>query len=209
MNICSDISSISSSTVVTSASDDDDDSDSLPLSAFEDDSDNSKECLRWKAPELLINKKMGATKESVVFSKGIMLWERLMLEIPFGENEADVVGQKIVNGKRASIDRICSSSFASVAKECWSRATEERLSLASLKQEFIQRFPAGSVMLTMSNSMDLESDTDYGFSGSFLPQSATASNATITVTAAAATTTTHKHTTQFLSKHAPNDSSIQ
>ncbi|KAH7827548.1 uncharacterized protein MONOS_5642 [Monocercomonoides exilis] len=83
----SDSSSISSSTVVTSASEeeDDDDSDSLPSSAFEDEDDNRKECLRWKAPELFINKKMGATKESVAFSIGMMLWECLTLKIPFWE----------------------------------------------------------------------------------------------------------------------------
>ncbi|KAH7826578.1 uncharacterized protein MONOS_2482 [Monocercomonoides exilis] len=63
----SDSSSILSTTVVTSASDDDDDDDSLPSSAFEDEDDFKKECLRWKAPELLMNKKMGATKESVAF----------------------------------------------------------------------------------------------------------------------------------------------
>ncbi|KAH7826368.1 uncharacterized protein MONOS_12611 [Monocercomonoides exilis] len=80
----SDSSSISSSTVVTSASDDDDDS--LPSSAFEDEDSFKKECLRWKAPELLINKKMGATKESVAFSIGMMLLECLTLKVPFGED---------------------------------------------------------------------------------------------------------------------------
>ncbi|KAH7822558.1 uncharacterized protein MONOS_11868 [Monocercomonoides exilis] len=69
----SDSSSISSSTVATSASDDDDESDSLPSSTFEDEDDFKKECLRWKAPELLMNKKMGATKESVAFSTGMIL----------------------------------------------------------------------------------------------------------------------------------------
>ncbi|KAH7820078.1 uncharacterized protein MONOS_6094 [Monocercomonoides exilis] len=88
----SDSSLISSSTVVTSASDDHDDEDSLPSSAFEDEKDNRKECLRWKAPELQMNKKMGATKESVAFSIGMMLWECLTLEIPFGEYEAEVAG---------------------------------------------------------------------------------------------------------------------
>ncbi|KAH7824497.1 putative Protein tyrosine and serine/threonine kinase [Monocercomonoides exilis] len=184
----SDTSSISSSTVVTSTSDcstvNRNGKDSPPpSSAFEDDSDNRKECLRWKAPELLINKKIGATKESVVFSIGIMLWECLTLEIPFGEYEAEVAGQKIVNGERPNIDRTCSSSFASVAKECWSRAPGDRPSLESLKRIFIQHFPSGAVMLTMSDAVDFEADTDYGYRGSFLPQSATASsNATATVT---------------------------
>ncbi|KAH7820420.1 uncharacterized protein MONOS_9422 [Monocercomonoides exilis] len=69
----SDSSSISSSTVVTSASDNDDDyEDSLPLSAFKDEDDFKKECLRCTAPELQMNKKMRATKESVAFSVEIM-----------------------------------------------------------------------------------------------------------------------------------------
>ncbi|KAH7824748.1 putative Protein tyrosine and serine/threonine kinase [Monocercomonoides exilis] len=184
----SDSSSISSSTVVTSTSDcstvNRNGKDSPPpSSAFEDEDDNRKECMRWKAPEMLINKKMGATKESVVFSIGIMLWECLTLEILFGEYEAEVAGQKIVNGERPNIDRICSSSFASVAKECWSRAPGDRPSLESLKRIFIQHFPAGAVMLTMSDAVDFEPDTDYGYRGSFLPQSATASsNATATTT---------------------------
>ncbi|KAH7814941.1 uncharacterized protein MONOS_13634c1 [Monocercomonoides exilis] len=67
-----DPSSILSSTVVTSASDDDDD-DSLPSYAFEDEESFKKECLRRKAPELLINRNMGAAKESVSFSIGITL----------------------------------------------------------------------------------------------------------------------------------------
>ncbi|KAH7828042.1 uncharacterized protein MONOS_9337 [Monocercomonoides exilis] len=87
----SDSSSISSSTIVTSASDDDD-RDSLPSSAFEDDEDNRNECLRWKAPELLINMKMGATKASVSFSIGMMLWECLTLDIPFSDYEVVIAG---------------------------------------------------------------------------------------------------------------------
>ncbi|KAH7823404.1 uncharacterized protein MONOS_4689 [Monocercomonoides exilis] len=63
----SDSSSISSSTFVTSASDDDDE-DSLLSSAFEDEDDDRKECLRWKAPELLTNKKMRATNEYIRLS---------------------------------------------------------------------------------------------------------------------------------------------
>ncbi|KAH7831454.1 uncharacterized protein MONOS_16965 [Monocercomonoides exilis] len=100
----SDSSSISSSTIVTSASDDDDDS--LPSSAFEDEDDNRKECVRWKAPELLINNKFGATKESAVFSIGMMLWECLTLKIPFGEYEAEVAGQKIVNGEISNMKKV-------------------------------------------------------------------------------------------------------
>ncbi|KAH7831879.1 uncharacterized protein MONOS_1266p1 [Monocercomonoides exilis] len=157
----SDSSSISSSTVVTSTSDDDDDdSDSLPSSAFEDDDYYKKECLRWKAPELLINKKMEATKESVSFSIGMMLWECLTLQIPFGEYEAEVAGQKIANGERQGCKAIEGSSLCGLIGRCKKQSAEERPSLNELKREFIQRFPAGAVMLTVSDAIGLNTGYD-------------------------------------------------
>ncbi|KAH7823988.1 uncharacterized protein MONOS_5196 [Monocercomonoides exilis] len=147
----SDSSSISSSTVATSTSDDDEDS--LPSSAFENDDDNRKECLRWKAPELLINKKMGATKESVSFSIGMMLWECLTLQIPFGEYEAEIAGQKIVNGERPDMAAVRDSSFCELVKLTVNEKQEARPTLSDLKREFIQRFPAGAVILTMSDAV--------------------------------------------------------
>ncbi|KAH7821693.1 uncharacterized protein MONOS_7433 [Monocercomonoides exilis] len=150
----SDSSSISSSTVVTSASDDDEDEDSLPSSAFEDDEYNRKECLRWKAPELLMNKKMGATKESVAFSIGMMLWECLTLHVPFGEYEAVTAGDKIVNGKRPSMEEV-HSTFEGIVKSSFSAEPSDRPSLTDLKREFIQRFPSSSAMITMSDAIDV------------------------------------------------------
>eukprot|EP00770_Monocercomonoides_exilis_P002724 MONOS_2708.1-p1 / transcript=MONOS_2708.1 / gene=MONOS_2708 / organism=Monocercomonoides_exilis_PA203 / gene_product=unspecified product / transcript_product=unspecified product / location=Mono_scaffold00057:54824-62248(-) / protein_length=2474 / sequence_SO=supercontig / SO=protein_coding / is_pseudo=false len=148
----SDSSSISSLTVVTSASDDSEDS--LPSSAFEDDDDIRKECLRWKAPELLTNKKMGATKESVAFSIGMMLWECLTLEIPFDEYESEVAGQKIVNGERPNFERINTSSMENIAKCCLLGSASQRMTLVLLKREFIQRFPPGAALLTMSDAVE-------------------------------------------------------
>ncbi|KAH7829918.1 uncharacterized protein MONOS_2295 [Monocercomonoides exilis] len=150
----SDSSSISSSTVVTSASDDDEDS--LPSSAFEDEDDFKKECLRWKAPELLINKKMGATKESVSFSIGMMLWECLTLQIPFGDYEAEVAGQKIVNGERLELRSIETSQFVRVVKCCVAWKAEDRSSLTELRKEFICFFPAGATMLTITDAIRIE-----------------------------------------------------
>ncbi|KAH7825299.1 uncharacterized protein MONOS_613 [Monocercomonoides exilis] len=150
-------SSISSSTVVTSASDDDDDeSDSLPSSAFEDEEDNRYECLRWKAPELLMNRKMGATKESVAFSIGMMLWECLTLQIPFGEFEAEIARQKIANQERPSISVVNESMFYEIIRVCLSTHPDDRPSLTCLKRELIQRFPPGAAMLTMSDAIELE-----------------------------------------------------
>ncbi|KAH7823070.1 uncharacterized protein MONOS_8361 [Monocercomonoides exilis] len=148
----SDSSSISSSTVVTSASDDDD-YDSLPSSAFEEDDVFKKECLRWKAPELLMNKKMGATKESVVFSIGMMLWECLTLQIPFGEFEAEVAGQKIVNGERPDLERVGGSKWKEAVKACVSSRASDRPSLMSVKRACIERFPANAATLTVSDAI--------------------------------------------------------
>ncbi|KAH7828585.1 uncharacterized protein MONOS_14174 [Monocercomonoides exilis] len=54
-----------------------------PSSAFEDDEGFRNECLMWKAPELVINKKMGATKSFVAFSIGTMLLGCLTLKVQF------------------------------------------------------------------------------------------------------------------------------
>ncbi|KAH7824774.1 uncharacterized protein MONOS_2964 [Monocercomonoides exilis] len=154
----SDSSSISSSTVVTSTSDcstvNRNGKDSPPpSSAFEDEDDNRKECMRWKAPEMLINKKMGATKESVVFSIGIMLWECLTLEIPFGEYEAEVAGQKIVNGERPDQERVGRSKWKEAVKACVSSRACDRPTLMNVKRACVEHFPANAAILTVSDAI--------------------------------------------------------
>ncbi|KAH7816839.1 uncharacterized protein MONOS_18195 [Monocercomonoides exilis] len=149
----SDSSSISSSTVVTSASDDDDDRDSLPSSAFEDEDDFKKECLRWKAPELMNGTKNHATKKTVVFSIGMMLWECLTLQIPFGEYPAEVAGQKIVNGERPDCGSISGSGLCSIVKAMLSREGAHRPSLEMLKREYVKWFPGSASVLTVSDAI--------------------------------------------------------
>ncbi|KAH7830300.1 uncharacterized protein MONOS_6385 [Monocercomonoides exilis] len=151
----SDSSSISSSTVATSASDDDDD-DSLPSSAFEDEDSFKKECLRWKAPELLINKKMGATKKSVAFSIGMMLWECLTLQIPFGEYPAEVAGQKIVNGEKPKPEAVENSSLSNAVRCTLCQQPNDRPALTDLKKEFIQHFPEGAMVMTIADAVDYQ-----------------------------------------------------
>ncbi|KAH7821720.1 uncharacterized protein MONOS_2673 [Monocercomonoides exilis] len=154
----SDSSSISSSTtIVTSTSDDDD---SLPSSAFEDEDYYKKECLRWKAPELLINKNMGESKESVVFSIGIMLWECLTLQIPFGEYDAEIAGDKIMNGESVDHERIRDSSYYETAKSSMSMEQHERPMLNVLKRKFYEHFPSGTNFLTVSAALDFDLDKD-------------------------------------------------
>ncbi|KAH7816094.1 uncharacterized protein MONOS_5126 [Monocercomonoides exilis] len=153
-------SSISSSTVVTSASDDE--SDSLPSSAFEDDEDNRKECLRWKAPELLNGTKKHATKKTVVFSIGMMLWECLTLQIPFGEYEAETAGEKIKNGERPNMGVVETSSFGETAKACVMLQAKSRPTLVELKREFFGHFPAEMMVVTASDAIDDENVSDVG-----------------------------------------------
>eukprot|EP00770_Monocercomonoides_exilis_P012060 MONOS_12002.1-p1 / transcript=MONOS_12002.1 / gene=MONOS_12002 / organism=Monocercomonoides_exilis_PA203 / gene_product=unspecified product / transcript_product=unspecified product / location=Mono_scaffold00635:21546-29669(+) / protein_length=2375 / sequence_SO=supercontig / SO=protein_coding / is_pseudo=false len=173
----SDSSSISSSTVVTSASDDgdDDESDSLPSSAFEEDENAfKKECLRWKAPELQMSKKMGATKESVVFSIGMMVWECVTLEIPFGEYEGVVTGQKIVNGERPKVEKMGGSSLRELEEKCVAQGWDERVTLGDVKRELFMKMPMGSMFVTASDALDIgdgsrceeadSEDTDGSFS---------------------------------------------
>ncbi|KAH7819875.1 uncharacterized protein MONOS_1821 [Monocercomonoides exilis] len=154
----SDSSSISSSTVVTSASDDnEEEDDSLPSSAFEDEDDNfKKECLRWKAPELQMNKKMGATEKSVAFSIGMMLWECLTLQIPFGEYEAEAAGQKIVNGERPNIEIISESRMKGMVEKAMSMNAEHRHSLTQIKREFVELFPQSAMIFTITDAICLE-----------------------------------------------------
>ncbi|KAH7821438.1 uncharacterized protein MONOS_7931 [Monocercomonoides exilis] len=149
----SDSSSISSSTVVTSASDDDD---SLPSSAFEDEDSFKKECLRWKAPELLMNMNMEATKSSVAFSIGMMLWECLTLQIPFGEYPAEVAGQKIANEERPDQREIEESVMKNLVNSCLSGEASKRPALNELKKELVGLFPAGTFIVTMTDAILVE-----------------------------------------------------
>ncbi|KAH7827767.1 uncharacterized protein MONOS_14225 [Monocercomonoides exilis] len=156
----SESSSISSSTVVTSASDDDDNS--LPSSAFEEEDEFKKECLRWKAPELMMNKKLGATKESVVFSIGMMLWECLTLQIPFGDYEAETAGQKIVHGERPDVKKMESVKFEGIARSCLMSAGEDRPRLVDVRRMMFERMPGAAMLITQSDAI---CDSDDGCGG--------------------------------------------
>ncbi|KAH7830968.1 uncharacterized protein MONOS_4384 [Monocercomonoides exilis] len=160
----SDSSSISSLTIVSSSSSNvsvmsERFTDSPPpSSAFEDCEDNRDECKRWKAPELLMNRKMCATKQSVAFSIGMMLWECLTLEIPFGEYEAGIAGDKIVKGERPRLDVVENTTYGKLIGVCLSPGWEGRPMLSELKKEFFAHFPAEAKMLTVSDAIDVEEE---------------------------------------------------
>ncbi|KAH7816290.1 uncharacterized protein MONOS_10156 [Monocercomonoides exilis] len=186
MVICIALHSDCSSISTSSSSDDDDDYDSdsdissivtsnsdcssvngngksslpPPSTAFEDEDNNRKECLRWKAPELLMNKKMGATEKSVAFSIGMMLWECLTLQIPFGEYEAEVAGQKIVDGEKPNKLGIEDSGVKNVVDACLSSEASKRPTLAELKKELIGLLPVGTFVVTITDAILLEESSE-------------------------------------------------
>ncbi|KAH7826463.1 uncharacterized protein MONOS_2160 [Monocercomonoides exilis] len=157
-----DSSSILSTTIVISASDDDDDEegDSLPSSAFEESEDKWKECLRWKAPELQVNRKMGATEKSVAFSIGMMLWECMTLQIPFGEYEGEVAGQKIVDGEKPDEMGIEESIVKRVVDECLSSEASKRPTLTEVKKELVGIFPSVTFLVTMTDAIIFEESSE-------------------------------------------------
>ncbi|KAH7824100.1 uncharacterized protein MONOS_12638 [Monocercomonoides exilis] len=157
----SDTSSISSTTTIATSSSDcscangNGRGSPPPSSAFEDDDDNRKECMRWKAPELLSGAKGHATKKTVVFSIGMMVWECLTLQIPFGEYEAEAAGQKIANGERPTLCSCEGISLGQTACAAMSQQPHSRPTLQELKKAFIALFPPASAMLTASDAIDL------------------------------------------------------
>ncbi|KAH7830148.1 uncharacterized protein MONOS_16687 [Monocercomonoides exilis] len=157
----------SSSTIITSSSDISVKSERFtksppPSSAFEDEDDFKKECLRWMAPELLNGAKKHATKKTVAFSIGMMLWECLTLIIPFGEYEAVIAGEKIEKGERPDMIKIEESSMKELAKSCVQHCSKGRLSLMDLKREFITHFPKGMTILTVSDAINFEEGMENG-----------------------------------------------
>eukprot|EP00770_Monocercomonoides_exilis_P012692 MONOS_12635.1-p1 / transcript=MONOS_12635.1 / gene=MONOS_12635 / organism=Monocercomonoides_exilis_PA203 / gene_product=unspecified product / transcript_product=unspecified product / location=Mono_scaffold00712:38-253(+) / protein_length=72 / sequence_SO=supercontig / SO=protein_coding / is_pseudo=false len=50
--------------------------------------------------------------------------------------------------------------MSTLIDQCVSAVPEQRPSLIGLKREFIQRFPAGAVIMTVSDAVDVEEDTN-------------------------------------------------
>eukprot|EP00770_Monocercomonoides_exilis_P015388 MONOS_15334.1-p1 / transcript=MONOS_15334.1 / gene=MONOS_15334 / organism=Monocercomonoides_exilis_PA203 / gene_product=unspecified product / transcript_product=unspecified product / location=Mono_scaffold01200:11021-14245(-) / protein_length=1074 / sequence_SO=supercontig / SO=protein_coding / is_pseudo=false len=159
-------SSISSSTVVTSTSDDDDDRDSLPSSAFEDEEDSRKEWMRWKAPELLNGTRKHATKKTVVFSVGMMVWECVTLQIPFGECSGEAAGSMIVRGEKVGMGVAKGSRVRGVVGGCLRYEAEDRMTLGDVKRELIKLFPPGAAVLTMTDAIGYEEESEEACSTS-------------------------------------------
>ncbi|KAH7830335.1 uncharacterized protein MONOS_10979 [Monocercomonoides exilis] len=153
----SDTSSVSSLSVVSSSSNvsvmSERFTDSPPPSSAFEDEEGEKEYLRWRAPELLEGRKTHATKKSVVFSMGMMLWECVALAIPFGEYDAETAGEKVRHGERPGVWRE-EWAAGEVVESMVRQKAGERATLVDVKRELFKHFPSGTVFVTMSDAID-------------------------------------------------------
>eukprot|EP00770_Monocercomonoides_exilis_P012195 MONOS_12137.1-p1 / transcript=MONOS_12137.1 / gene=MONOS_12137 / organism=Monocercomonoides_exilis_PA203 / gene_product=unspecified product / transcript_product=unspecified product / location=Mono_scaffold00651:853-1167(-) / protein_length=105 / sequence_SO=supercontig / SO=protein_coding / is_pseudo=false len=86
----------------------------------------------------------------------MMLWESLTLEIPFGEYEAEVAGMWLKEGKRPKTGGLEGSRLEGLVKGCFSQEARDRCTLTDVKRVLIGLFPAGTVMLTVTDAIGLE-----------------------------------------------------
>ncbi|KAH7826698.1 uncharacterized protein MONOS_10548 [Monocercomonoides exilis] len=82
-----------------------------------------------------------------------MVWECLTLDIPFGEYEAEVAGDKISKGERPNVEKIRGSELYEVVWSSMGKDWNDRPTLSEMKREFYGHFPAGAVIVTMSDAI--------------------------------------------------------
>jgi hypothetical protein len=92
----------------------------------------AEELDRWRAPELLSGETEGPTEKSLVYTIGVMMWELMTTEVPFGSIEdANVKAQ--VGSKEEELPVTGSGALWRVVKECVRAEEYERPTLAELQ----------------------------------------------------------------------------
>ncbi|KAJ3322751.1 hypothetical protein HDV06_002802 [Boothiomyces sp. JEL0866] len=87
--------------------------------------------IRWKAPELLQpNGKF--SKESDVYSFGIILWEISERKVPYGETASDSEVTKLVVDDRVVLEASCPPKFQEMIRNCTDRVPKYRPSFANI-----------------------------------------------------------------------------
>ncbi len=75
--------------------------------------------IAWMAPEL-ISGKQSVTKESDVFSFGVLLWELVTQKIPFEKANSDLIKDWVLKSNvRETIPQSCSKEFKELIESCW------------------------------------------------------------------------------------------
>eukprot|EP01124_Arcella_intermedia_P019012 TRINITY_DN26133_c0_g1_i1.p1 TRINITY_DN26133_c0_g1~~TRINITY_DN26133_c0_g1_i1.p1 ORF type:complete len:409 (-),score=85.07 TRINITY_DN26133_c0_g1_i1:108-1334(-) len=79
----------------------------------------------WIAPEIYNNKKLYSEKADV-YSYGIILWELLMREMPFGDTETFTIPVLVTKGKRPKIPKHTAKEWSKLIEKCWHQKPEKR-----------------------------------------------------------------------------------
>lgn len=79
---------------------------------------------QWMAPETLVKNEY--TKESDMYSFGIMLWELSSRKIPFQQTELSQVTQQAAQGIRDKIPEDCPKRLSTLIQACWETEAQKR-----------------------------------------------------------------------------------
>ncbi|KAA6386532.1 MAG: hypothetical protein EZS28_017940, partial [Streblomastix strix] len=74
-------------------------------------------------------------ESSVVFSLGVIIWEMLTGEIPFGEVDAISASNRIMNGQRPSLSGYEDTRLGNLIEKCWCQYPSQRIQLDDLYME--------------------------------------------------------------------------
>ncbi|PSS20906.1 Serine/threonine-protein kinase [Actinidia chinensis var. chinensis] len=90
----------------------------------------------WMAPELLNSKKKMVTEKVDVYSFGIVMWELLTGEDPYGNMRSEEIIAGIIKGNlRPEIPSWCDPAWRSLMERCWSSDPESRPAFSEITKE--------------------------------------------------------------------------
>ncbi|XP_076909777.1 uncharacterized protein LOC143567194 [Bidens hawaiensis] len=92
--------------------------------------------LPWMAPELLSGKNHMVSEKIDVYSFGIVMWELLTGDEPYGDMHcASIIGGIVNNLLRPTIPTWCDPEWKALMESCWSADPSERPSFSEISQK--------------------------------------------------------------------------
>lgn len=94
---------------------------------------------RWLAPELFDGEK--PTKACDIFSFGVIMWELLTFEVPWGSQNPWVIVNRLQSGERLQVKHdpgVCSSvdfqQYFDLMNHCWQQDKDDRPTIQGVKK---------------------------------------------------------------------------